>query len=93
MKLNALDEGLADYAIIREEQDAREAWIAWAVIVAGAGVAGVGLGDCDLEDCGFLDDARRELVGAHRRARLAGVLDDQPGEAEWLTMHRWERED
>lgn len=79
-----IDEGLCDHALEREEQIAGEVLVAWAVEVAGA--------CCDLEDAGFLAHARRQLGAAHRRALAAGALDDQPGEAEWMTMHRLERE-
>lgn len=85
MKLNKIDEGLADHAYEREELDARENLIAWAT-EASAPI------DEDEEDCGFGAYARTELRKAHRRARTAGVFDDQPGEAEWMTMHRRERE-
>lgn len=83
MKLDEIAEGVADYELEREEADARETMITWAVRVEAP--------CCD--DCGFLDYAREELRAAHRRARAAGVFEDQPGEAEWLTRHRVERPD
>lgn len=87
MKLDRLAEGLVDYAIEREERDARENWISWASEVAS--------GPCDEDDCGdcgWCAYARAQLTKANRRARGAGVFDDQPGEAGWLTMHRRERD-
>lgn len=84
MKLDIAREGLADYAAEREEEDARENLISWAT-EASAPV--------DEEDCGFGAYARGELRKAHWRAREAGVFDDRPGEAEWMTLHRWERAD
>lgn len=81
MKLNEIAEGLVDYALDREEADAREQMIRWSADVA----------DPCCRECGFLTYARQELRAALRRARAAGVFDEQPGEAEWLTRHRVER--
>jgi hypothetical protein len=78
---DAIIEGLADYAMEREEADARETMIRWTVRVA----------DPCCHDCGFLAYARQELRAALRRARAAGVFEEQPGEAAWLTRHRIER--
>jgi hypothetical protein len=80
---DAVNEGLADYAAEREERDARENLGAWAT-AASAPVGG--------DDCGVGAYARGELGRAWQRAREAGVFEDQPGEAGWLTMHRWERD-
>ena len=81
MKLNKIVEGLADYALEREEADAREQMIRWAAHVAAP---------C-CRDCGFLTYAGQELQAALKRARAAGVFAEQSGEAEWLTRHRIER--
>jgi len=83
MKLDAINEGLLDYAIEREEQDAREDWVTLALCA---------LDPIDEEDCGLGAYVRAELAKAHRRCLSAGVFDDQPGEALWLTMHRRERQ-
>jgi hypothetical protein len=81
MKWNEIAEGLTDYALEREEADAREAMINWCVRVAFP---------C-CRECGYLTYARQEQRAAIRRARSAGVFDEQPNEAEWLTRHRVER--
>ena len=81
MKLDESTEGLADFALEREEADAREEMIRWSVRVA----------DPCCRDCGFLTYAKQELIAALGRARAVGVFDEQPGEAEWLTRHRVER--
>jgi len=81
MKLDEIVEGVADYALEREEADARESMINWCVRVAFP---------C-CRECGFLTYAGQEQLAAIRRARAAGVFDEQPGEAEWLTRHRAER--
>ena len=81
MKLDEISEGLADYALEREEADAREEMIRWSGRVAFP---------C-CRECGFLTYARQEQLAAIRRARAAGVFVEQPGEAEWLTLHRVER--
>ena len=80
MKRDKISEGLADYALAREEADAREEMIRWSARVA----------DPCCRDCGFLIYARQELIAALRRARAAGVFAEQAGEAEWLTRHRIE---
>jgi hypothetical protein len=81
MESKEIVEGLADYALEREEADAREEMIRWAVRVA----------DPCCRDCGYLRYARQEHRAARKRARAAGVFDEQPGEAEWLARHRVER--
>lgn len=81
MKLNEIAEGLADYELDREEADARADMLRWAVAVA----------DPCCRDCGYLTYAREQLGDARRRARAAGVFDEQPGEAAWLERHRVER--
>jgi hypothetical protein len=81
MKLDEIAEGLVDYELDREEADARASMIRWSVNVA----------DPCCHECGFLTYARQELLGALRRARAAGVFEEQPGEAEWLARHRVER--
>ena len=81
MKWNDIMEGLADYVLEREEADAREDMIRWAVKVA----------DPCCRDCGYLTYARQELRAARERAQAAGVFDAQPGEADWLERHRVER--
>lgn len=81
MKLDEISEGLADHALDQEEADAREEMIRWAVRVVDP---------CCL-DCGYLSYAKQELGAARRRARAAGVFDEQPGEEEWLARHRVER--
>jgi hypothetical protein len=82
MKLDTLAEGLADYAIECEERDAREDLIICATSASAP-----------FDEDDFVAYARDQLRKATQRARAAGVFDDQPGEAEWLTMHRWERVD
>ena len=81
MKSNEIEEGLADYALEREEADAREQMIRWSVHVAAP---------C-CRECGFLTYAGQELRAALKRARAAGVFAEQAGEAAWLTRHRIER--
>lgn len=81
MKLDEITEGLADYALDHEEAEARWRMIHWATRVV----------DPCCRECGFLTYARQELLAALRRARAAGVFEEQPGEAEWLSRHRVER--
>lgn len=81
MKSKEIAEGLVDYALEREEADARADMIRWAVRLVNP---------C-CRDCGYLTYARQEHCAARKRARAAGVFDEQPGEAEWLERHRVER--
>ena len=81
MKLDEISEGLADFALEREEADARADMIRWSAHVAAP---------C-CRECGFLTYARQELAAALKRARAIGVFDEQPGEANWLSCHRVER--
>jgi hypothetical protein len=81
MKWNEITEGLADYALEREEADARADMIRWVVAVA----------DPCCRDCGYLTYAKENLRAARKRARALGVFDEQPGEADWLARHRVER--
>jgi hypothetical protein len=83
MQANEIRDGLDDYAAEREEQDARAALIDWAVEALDT--------NDGLEDAGYGAYVRQQLTLAQRRARAAGVFDDQPDEALWLTMHRRER--
>jgi hypothetical protein len=81
MKTNAIEEGLADYELVREERDAHEQVIRWAAAVA----------DPCCRECGYLTCAKQELRAALRRARMVGLFEEQPGEADWLAGHRIER--
>ena len=81
MKCGEITEGLADYALEREEADARADMIRWAVAVA----------DPCCRDCGYWTYAKENLRAARKRARALGVFDEQPGEADWLERHRIER--
>ena len=81
LKLDEIWEGLVDFALEREEADARGDMIRWSAHVAAP---------C-CRECGFLTYARQELSAALRRARAVGVFDEQPGEADWLARHRVER--
>jgi hypothetical protein len=81
MKLDTIAEGLADHGLEREEAEAREEMLRWSAHVA----------DPCCRECGFLSYARQELRAALKRARVAGVFAEQPGEAAWLTRHRIER--
>lgn len=81
MKTKPLVEGLDDYALEREEADAREQVIYWSTAVATP---------C-CRDCGYLTYAKHELHAALRRAHAIGVFDEQPGEATWFAGHRAER--
>lgn len=81
MKQNEIAEGLVDYELEREEADAREDMIRWAARVVNP---------C-CRDCGYLAYAKQELRAARRHASAVGVLDKQPGEADWLDRHRVER--
>lgn len=76
-----IEEGLADHELERQEADAREQLLRWAVRVA----------DPCCPECGYLAYARQELRAARRRAAAAGVFDQQLGEADWLERHRVER--
>ena len=81
LKHDEIAEGLADYDLERQEADAREQLLRWAVRVA----------DPCCRECGYLAYARQELRAARRRAAAAGVFDKQRGEADWLERHRVER--
>lgn len=79
----AIEEGLADHAAEREEADAREQLVSASLAVL----------DRCCDECERIADTRGEHRRAYARAIAAGVMDDQPGEVEWLTMHRLEREE